>query len=236
MKQTKTIENIYIDGSSQHEKGIIGIGIFNSTTKFELSMVKNGKDCYEAEYEALQECIRYCQMNSNVQNSRIFTDSQILHKNEYDYIKALGFVDFIWIPRELNKEADRLSAYYKNSSLSTRVTNNIKIKNNSIISTTKTKTTETTKMSGLTPTQIIETLLKYPETSRRKLIDKLNSNPNRKTVYNYYFNNGPKVGKKKKTTYYYLIPLLVETKSKNTSSYINKLTVSGLNCLLKELS
>lgn len=33
--------NIYIDESSQVENNLIGIGVYNSTTKFELAIIKN---------------------------------------------------------------------------------------------------------------------------------------------------------------------------------------------------
>ena len=58
------MNNIFIDGSYNHENKLIGIGVYNSSNGFELSMVKNGENVSEAEYEALQECLRYCKMNN----------------------------------------------------------------------------------------------------------------------------------------------------------------------------
>ena len=107
------MHNIYIDGSSQVQNKLIGIGIYDSSNGFELSMVKTGDNVYEAEYGALEEAIRYSKLNDIVKESRIFTDSQQIYSENRDYILSLGFVDFIWIPRELNKKADSLSSKYK---------------------------------------------------------------------------------------------------------------------------
>ena len=52
------MHNIYIDGSYDHSNKLIGIGIYNSTTMFELAMVKDGKNVSEAEYEKLREILR----------------------------------------------------------------------------------------------------------------------------------------------------------------------------------
>ena len=70
------MHNIYIDGSSQVQNKLIGIGIYDSSNGVELSMVKTGDSVYDAEYGALEEAIRYCQLNDIVKESRIFTDSQ----------------------------------------------------------------------------------------------------------------------------------------------------------------
>lgn len=114
------MHNIYIDGSSQVQNKLIGIGIYDSSNGFELSMVKTGDNVYEAEYGALEEAIRYSKLNDIVKESRIFTDSQQIYSENRDYILSLGFVDFIWIPRELNVVANRLSTQYKDYSKSTK--------------------------------------------------------------------------------------------------------------------
>ena len=153
------MHNIYIDGSSQVQNKLIGIGIYDSSNGFELSMVKTGDSVYDAEYGALEEAIRYCQLNDIVKESRIFTDSTQIYNENKDYISELGFVDFIWIPRELNVVADRLSTQYKDYSKSTKTKVVLDMKNNTITKTTKIK--ESTSLKSLNKEQIIEHLNQY---------------------------------------------------------------------------
>ena len=227
------INNIYIDGSSQHKNGIIGIGIYNSSTGFELSLVKDGKDVYEAESEALEECIRYCQLNGIVKNSRIFTDSKHVHINLKEYVLELGFVDFIWIPRELNTVADRLSTSYKEYTKSSTI--KISLNNNTVIKTTKIK--ETTKLKSLSKVQIIECLNQFSTEKKMKLLEKLNTSICNKNVWNYYFRNAKIPCKAKRKTYYYLIPLLIEKTKNNTNEekLLEQISTEGLFSLLNEV-
>lgn len=153
------MHNIYIDGSSQVQNKLIGIGIYDSSNGFELSMVKTGDNVYEAEYGALEEAIRYSKLNDIVKESRIFTDSQQIYSENRDYILSLGFVDFIWIPRELNVVADRLSTQYKDYSKSAKTKVVLDMKNNTITKTTKIK--ESTSLKSLNKKQIIEHLNQY---------------------------------------------------------------------------
>ena len=148
------MNNIYIDGSYDHSNKLIGIGIYNSTTKFELAMVKDGKNVSEAEYEALEECLRYCKLNGITEQSRIFTDSKEIHNAYYEYVKREGIREFIWIPRELNKKADALSSEYKQYTKSTRT--KISFDSKCVIKTTKIKEIQETKT--LNKEQIIDIL------------------------------------------------------------------------------
>ena len=228
------MNNIFIDGSYNHENKLIGIGVYNSTTGFELAMVKDGKNVSEAEYEALEECLRYCKMNKIIEKSRIFTDSKEIHEIYYNYVLSEGVKEFIWIPRELNSKADKLSSEYK------QYTKNVKTKisfnNNCIIKTTKIK--EITKTKSLNKEQIINLLNEFSEEKRMKLIQKLKDHSGVcKAVFEYYFNNSKNLSIKKRNTYYYLIPLIITgTKNKmNKANLLNQITVDGINNLLKDL-
>lgn len=228
------MHNIYIDGSCQDANKLIGIGIYNSTTKFELSMVKDGDNVYDAEYGALEEAIRYCQFNGIVKQSRIFTDSDEVYRLNKEYVLSLGFADFIWIPRELNIKADKLSTLYKEYTKSTRT--KISLNNNVIIKTTKIK--ETTKVKSLSKTEIIEKLNEFSEEKRMKLIYKLKDlTKSNKCIYDYYFANGGKVGKNNKNTYFKLIPLLVKTtrSGKSQNNLLEEITLAGINTLLNNI-
>ena len=228
------MHNIYIDGSCQDANKLIGIGIYNSTTKFELSMVKDGDNVYDAEYGALEEAIRYCQFNGIVKQSRIFTDSDEVYRLNKEYVLSLGFADFIWIPRELNIKADKLSTSYKEYTKSTRT--KISLNNNVIIKTSKIK--ETTKVKSLSKTEIIEKLNEFSEEKRMKLIYKLKDlTKSNKCIYDYYFANGSKVGKNNKNTYFKLIPLLVKTtrSGKSQNNLLEEITLAGINTLLNNI-
>ena len=228
------MHNIYIDGSCQVNNKLIGIGIYDSTTKFELSMVKDGNNVFDAESEALEEAIRYCQLNGIVKESRIFTDSKEVHKVYFDYVISIGFSEFIWIPRELNSVADKLSTGYKEYTKSTRT--KISLNNNVIIKTTKIK--ETTKVKSLSKTEIIEKLNEFSEEKRMKLIYKLKDlTKSNKCIYDYYFANGGKVGKNNKNTYFKLIPLLVKTtrSGKSQNNLLEEITLVGINTLLNNI-
>ena len=228
------MNNIYIDGSCQVNNRLIGIGIYNSTTKFELSMVKDGNNVFDAESEALEEAIRYSELNGIVKESRIFTDSKEVHKVYFDYVLSLGFSEFIWIPRELNSVADKLSTGYKEYTKSTRT--KISLNNNVIIKTTKIK--ETTKVKSLSKTEIIEKLNEFSEEKRMKLIYKLKDlTKSNKCIYDYYFANGGKVGKNNKNTYFKLIPLLVKTtrSGKSQNNLLEEITLVGINTLLNNI-
>lgn len=228
------MHNIYIDGSCQDANKLIGIGIYNSTTKFELSMVKDGDNVYDAEYGALEEAIRYCQFNGIVKQSRIFTDSDEVYRLNKEYVLSLGFADFIWIPRELNIKADKLSTSYKEYTKSTRT--KISLNNNVIIKTSKIK--ETTKVKSLSKTEIIEKLNEFSEEKRMKLIYKLKDlTKSNKCIYDYYFANGGKVGKNNKNTYFKLIPLLVKTtrSGKSQNNLLEEITLAGINTLLNNI-
>jgi len=230
------MHNIYIDGSSQVNNKIIGIGIYDSTTKFELSMVKDGNDVFDAESEALEEAIRYCQLNGIVQESRIFTDSKEVHRMYIDYVLSLGFSEFIWIPRELNVVADKLSTLYKNYSKSTKTKIVLDIKTNVVTKTTKIK--ETTSLNNLNKEQIIQSLNDFSLEKRMKLLEKLKeTSAVNKTIWNYYFNGVRTISKNKKNTYFKLIPLLIpDTKNKkNKANLLNEITMSGIKMLLESV-
>ena len=228
------MHNIYIDGSYNHENKLIGIGIYDSSNGFELAMVKNGENVSEAETEALEECLRYCKMNNIVKYSRIFTDSKEIHVQLYNYVINQGIREFIWIPRELNTKADKLSAEYKQYTKNVRT--KISFNNNSVIKTTKIKEVSLTK--SLSKEQIIEILNQFSEQKRIILIEKLKdySNANQ-LIYNYYFNGANKLSKQKRNTYFYLIPLLLSnTRNKsNIKTLIDKITIEGINNLLKHV-
>ena len=230
------MHNIYIDGSSQNQNKLIGIGVYDSSNGFELSMVKTGDNVYDAEYGALEEAIRYSKLNNIVKESRIFTDSQQIYSENRDYVLSLGFVDFIWIPRELNTIADRLSTQYKNYSKSTKTKVVLDMKNNTITKTTKIK--ETTSLKSLNKEQIINQLNEYSVEKRMKLIEKLKdiSSVN-KTIWNYYFNGVQTISKNKKNTYFKLIPLLIpDTKNKkNKHNLLNEITFDGIKMLLESV-
>ena len=230
------MHNIYIDGSSQNQNKLIGIGVYDSSNGFELSMVKTGDNVYDAEYGALEEAIRYSKLNNIVKESRIFTDSQQIYSENRDYVLSLGFVDFIWIPRELNTVADRLSTQYKNYSKSTKTKVVLDMKNNTITKTTKIK--ETTSLKSLNKEQIINQLNEYSVEKRMKLIEKLKdiSSVN-KTIWNYYFNGVQTISKNKKNTYFKLIPLLIpDTKNKkNKHNLLNEITFDGIKMLLESV-
>ena len=228
------MHNIYIDGSYDHSNKLIGIGIYNSTTKFELAMVKDGKNVSEAEYEALEECLRYCKLNGITEQSRIFTDSKEIHNAYHEYVKREGISEFIWIPRELNKKADALSSEYKQYTKSTRT--KISFDNKCVIKTTKIKEIQETKT--LNKEQIIDILNEFSLEKRMALIEKLkNDSGLRKTIYEYYFGNKPNLAKSKRNTYYYLIPLIIEnTKNKSLRhNLLNEITTDGINHLLKNI-
>lgn len=228
------MNNIFIDGSYNHENKLIGIGVYNSSNGFELSMVKDGENVSEAEYEALQECLRYCKMNNIIKNSRIFTDSKEIHQAFYDSVLAEGIKEFIWIPRELNSKADKLSSEYKQYTKNVRT--KISFDNNCIIKTTKIK--EITKTKTLNKEQIINLLNEFSEEKRMKLIEKLKDHSGIcKLIHEYYFGSSKHLSNKKKNTYFYLIPLLIPgTKNKmNRTNLLNQITVDGINNLLKEL-
>ena len=230
------MHNIYIDGSSQYQNKLIGIGVYDSSTGFELSMVKTGDNVYEAEYGALEEAIRYCQLNDIIKESRIFTDSTQIYNENRDYILSLGFVDFIWIPRELNTVADKLSTLYKNYSKSTKTKVVLDMKNNTITKTTKIK--ERTSINSLNKEQIIEHLNRYSIEKRMKLIEKLKeTSAVNKTIWNYYFNGVKTISKNKKNTYFKLIPLLIpDTKNKkNKHNLLNEITFDGIKMLLESV-
>lgn len=230
------MHNIYIDGSSQVQNKLIGIGIYDSSNGFELSMVKTGDNVYEAEYGALEEAIRYSKLNDIVKESRIFTDSQQIYSENRDYILSLGFVDFIWIPRELNVVADRLSTQYKDYSKSTKTKVVLDMKNNTITKTTKIK--ESTSLKSLNKEQIIEHLNQYSIEKRMKLLEKLRDNSAaNKTIWNYYFGSAKIISKHKKYTYFKLIPLLIpDTKNKKNKHYLlNEITFDGIKMLLESV-
>ena len=228
------MNNIFIDGSYKHENKLIGIGVYNSSNGFELAMVKDGENVSEAEYEALQECLRYCKMNNIIKNSRIFTDSKEIHQAFYDSVLAEGIKEFIWIPRELNSKADKLSSEYKQYTKNVRT--KISFDNNCIIKTTKIK--EITKTKTLNKEQIINLLNEFSEEKRMKLIEKLKDHSGIcKLIHEYYFGSSKRLSNKKKNTYFYLIPLLIPgTKNKmDRTNLLNQITVDGINNLLKEL-
>lgn len=228
------MHNIYIDGSCQDANKLIGIGIYNSTTKFELSMVKDGDNVYDAEYGALEEAIRYCQFNGIVKQSRIFTDSDEVYRLNKEYVLSLGFADFIWIPRELNVKADKLSTSYKEYTKSTKT--KISLTNNTVIRTTKIK--EVTSRKVLAKTQIIDILNEFSEDKKMKLIEKLKDTSGvNKAVYDYYFGNSKTISKQKKNTYFLLIPLLIDgTKNKNIKkNLLERIKVEGINMLLENI-
>ena len=230
------MHNIYIDGSSQVQNKLIGIGIYDSSNGFELSMVKTGDNVYDAEYGALEEAIRYCQINDIVKESRIFTDSTQIYNENKEYISELGFVDFIWIPRELNTVADRLSTQYKDYSRSTKTKLVLDIKKNTITKTTKIK--ETTHVNTLSKEQIIEHLNQYSIEKRMKLIEKLrDTSAANKTIWNYYFSSAKIISKNKKNTYFKLIPLLIpDTKNKkNRANLLNEISTDGIRMLLESV-
>ena len=230
------MHNIYIDGSSQVQNKLIGIGVYDSSTGFELSMVKTGDSVYDAEYGALEEAIRYCQLNNIVKESRIFTDSTQIYNENKAYILELGFVDFIWIPRELNTVADRLSTQYKDYSKNTRTKVVLDIKKNIITKTTKIK--EITQVNTLSKEQIIQSLNEFSIEKRIKLIDKLRDTSSvNKTIWNYYFGTAKVISKNKKNTYFKLIPLLIsDTKNKkNKANLLNEITIDGIRMLLESV-
>ena len=228
------MNNIYIDGSCNHKEKIIGIGIYNSTNNFELSIVKDGNSSSDAEFEALEECLRYCKMNNITNKSRIFTDSKEIHTKFYDYVIRNGIAEFIWIPRELNKRADQLSSQYKEY-LKTEVTK-ISYNNNCIVKTTKIK--EVSKTKSLSKEQIIDFLNEFSQEKRMKLIEKLKGNSRgNEVIFNYYFNNTSNIAAKKRNTYYFLIPLLVEVKSKLTREHLlGNISEHGLKELLNKVN
>lgn len=230
------MHNIYIDGSSQHNNKLIGIGVYDSSNGFELSMVKNGDSVYDAEYGALEEAIRYCQLNGIIRESRIFTDSTQIYNENKDYILSIGFVDFIWIPRELNTVADRLSTQYKDYSKSTKTKVVLDIKKNTITKTTKIK--EITQVNTLSKEQIIQSLNEFSIEKRTKLIEKLRDTSSvNKTIWNYYFGDAKVISKNKKNTYFKLIPLLIsDTKNKkNRANLLNEITINGIRMLLESV-
>ena len=227
------MNNIFIDGSYNHENKLIVIGVYNSSNGFELAMVKDCENVSEAEYEALQECLRYCKMNNITKDSRIFTDSKEIHQAFYESVLAEGIKEFIWIPRELNTKADKLSSEYKQYTKNIRT--KISFDNNCIIKTTKIK--EITKTKSLNKERIIELLNDFSEEKRMKLIQKLkNHSKINVLIYNYYFGESKNLSNKKKNTYFYLIPLLIsDTKNKMLKkNLLEKITLDGINNLLKD--
>ena len=200
-------------------------------------MVKNGDSVYDAEYGALEEAIRYCKLNNIIKESRIFTDSQQIHSENREYVLNLGFVDFIWIPRELNTVADKLSTQYKNYSKSTKIKVLLDVKNNTITKTTKIK--ETTSLKSLNKEQIIQSLNEFSLERRMKLLEKLkDTSAVNKTIWNYYFNGVSVISKNKKNTYFKLIPLLIpDTKNKkNKANLLNEITFDGIKMLLESVN
>ena len=149
---------------------------------------------------------------------------------------SLGFVDFIWIPRELNVVADRLSTQYKDYSKSTKTKVVLDMKNNTITKTTKIK--ESTSLKSLNKEQIIEHLNQYSIEKRMKLLEKLrDTSVVNKTIWNYYFGSAKIISKNKKNTYFKLIPLLIpDTKNKkNKHNLLNEITFDGIKMLLESV-
>lgn len=224
------MNNIYIDGSYCENTKIVGIGIYNSTTKYTLSLASDGNSPFEAEALALEECIRYCMYNDIVQTSRIFTDCLPLYNSRRQEVLSYGFKDFIWIPRELNTIADKLSSNYK------KLRDNKKIDTDCVVKTSKiTKVTR-----SLTKEEIVYFLSKYNSSSRRVLVSKLVNSDKRKAVYDYYFNNGKQIPKKHRTTFYHLIPVLLSSelklKEKTVRTHLETLTVLGIETVLKQIN
>ena len=120
----------YCDGASDNTVKIAGCGVVVYANKepifesaFSMSCLGSSND---AEYKALIECLKFCAENLPGKMVTIFSDSQIivrqfngqyrckqahlkihLHK-ALQISKAFNPV-LVWIPREQNKEADRLS-------------------------------------------------------------------------------------------------------------------------------
>ena len=225
--------NIFIDGSYNHKNKLIGIGVYNSTNGFELAMVKDGDNVSEAEYEALQECLRYCKMNNITEVSRIFTDSKEIHEMYYESVIREGIKEFIWIPRELNSIADKLSSSYKQ--YTKNIKTNIIFDNNCVIKTTKIK--EISK--SLSKDELIDLLNTFSIDKKMSLINKMGKlSKNNSRIYKYYFNNTGKVSSKLKTkSFYLLIPLLIENIRCDLpqNNLINKISLFGIYSLLKEV-
>jgi len=225
--------NIFIDGSYNHKNKLIGIGVYNSTNGFELAMVKDGDNVSEAEYEALQECLRYCKMNNITEVSRIFTDSKEIHEMYYESVIREGIKEFIWIPRELNSIADKLSSSYKQ--YTKNIKTNISFDNNCVIKTTKIK--EISK--SLSKDELIDLLNTFSIDKKMSLINKMGKlSKNNSRIYKYYFNNTGKVSSKLKTkSFYLLIPLLIENTRCDLpqNNLINKISLFGIYSLLSEV-
>lgn len=241
-KPTK-INNIFIDGSYNYITNQICIGIYNQNTQHKISKVYNVKDvcndktgpATQAERIALQEGIKYCQQYDILSISRFFTDCRELWCKENPNVKELGFVEFIWIPRELNKIADSLASSYVNQTQN--ITSDVSIQNDTI--TTTTTTTQTSKIQELTKEQIIDILLQFPYNKRLLLIKKMSQlSIKNKKYYNHWVNgmttsNGPT----KWNTYYYLIPLILEMDISEGDKihHLEKIITENVHSLLKSV-
>ena len=220
-------QNVFIDGSYNHEQRLVGIGIYNSSTKFELAGVAKGENVSDAELLALKACIKYCQKEKIVNDVRIFTDSQEIEQKFRNSVLQLGFLDLKWIPRELNKDADRLSVMYKTYSKTNKTT----LKGLTIVSKVK----EVTSLKSLNPKQIVSIFLNYSPDARFALIEKLSKDSKvNANVYKHLILGGPLFNVKKNTFYYFIQAILPEKFTPSERYYAtSRLSEQGLVDILK---
>lgn len=118
---------VYVDGASRGNPGPAGIGVvlrFNSETVRFKKFVGNRTN-NEAEYLALLEGLKLA-VKINAKKVRVFSDSELMVKqlrgefevkearlsklySEVKELERLLDVDYFYIPRELNKLADKLA-------------------------------------------------------------------------------------------------------------------------------
>lgn len=109
-------KRICFDASIQDT--VIGIGIYNDNDDIRLHQSYNinidYRESYKAEFIGLVTALSYCYEN-NFKNPKLFTDNLKLAQNGIPsyLIKKYGFAELYWIPREFNKEADKLSKVSK---------------------------------------------------------------------------------------------------------------------------
>jgi len=233
MKKEGNIHNIYIDGS--HIKNVGGIGVYDSFNKFTLSLVTEAISANDAEEQALYEALKYLQYNSF--KGRIFTDSYNNYHHNKNFFKEAYDIDLIWIPRELNKEADELASKYKNKITHTKE----KITYNNEVITSKTVVTEETSTKTLTSIEILNIINSYSIEARFNIIKRMSTlSKSNKLIYEKMINTGNNKGLKSQKIFASLIDAIIPTEYIKTKRSIpcikdNIKYKQGLEELLKKL-
>lgn len=111
----KKVEVINICFDASIRNGVVGIGIFNTKWKGKEyhSFNYDGKSSLTAETMALALAMEYARKNQ-IEKPRFITDNKQLSTNGIPehFLLKYGYTDFVelvWVPRELNTEADKLS-------------------------------------------------------------------------------------------------------------------------------